>query len=411
MLDGLAFTSNLQSVPFPCDSQGKKDLEQLVKSCSGIITVTSLVDEVVHNHQTSLREAIDFANLHPDQNLTILMRPGTYHLTRTGSEENNNLTGDLDIGNRMGKLTILSPPGRAIQNNPDKLTGLSPDKPLVTIDATGLGDRVLDILGGDVTLIGLKLVGGSNVYYGGGIENQGNLTLMNVTISDCSAYDGGGIRNTGSLSLKKSTISDNTASNNGGGIVNNFSGSNMIENSIISGNKCSSYGGGILSEGGVLSLTDSTVSGNTAGGGGGGIMDNNSTVNLTHSKVVDNHANDGGGFQNYYGRVTLEDSTVSRNTAAGGGGGITNLGNSDYRGSMTLINSAISNNTASNNAGGIYNSASCILTVQDSIITYNIADSDNNGTGKGGGIFNAGLLTLLGMNTILNNQPDNIFPI
>ena len=50
-------------------------------SPSKIITVTSLIDEVKNNGitgNTSLREAINYANQHPAENITILMRPGTY---------------------------------------------------------------------------------------------------------------------------------------------------------------------------------------------------------------------------------------------------------------------------------------------------------------------------------------------
>ena len=58
---------------------------------------------------------------------------------------------------------------------------------------------------------------------------------------------------------------------------------------------------------GTLNLTYSTVSGNSAGGGGG--VYNRGTLNLTYSTVSGNGANVGGGVFNYYGTATLNNST------------------------------------------------------------------------------------------------------
>ncbi|MEC4868037.1 MAG: right-handed parallel beta-helix repeat-containing protein, partial [Jaaginema sp. PMC 1078.18] len=113
--------------------------------------------------------------------------------------------------------------------------------------------------------------------------------------------------------------------------------------------------GGIFSNG-ALTLTNSTVSGNQAAGSGGGIFSN--------------------------GALTLTNSTVSGNQAAGSGGGIFS------NGALTLTNSTVSGNSAANNGGGVWSYAGGTIT--NSTITNNIADSDANNTGDGGGIFRYG---------------------
>ena len=54
---------------------------------------------------------------------------------------------------------------------------------------------------------------------GGGIHNQGNLTLRNVVVKENQANaDGGGIRNDGTLTVESSVISNNKTEDDGGGI-------------------------------------------------------------------------------------------------------------------------------------------------------------------------------------------------
>ena len=100
-------------------------------------------------------------------------------------------------------------------------------------------------------------------------------------------------------------------------------------------------GGGILNTG-TLTLNNSTVSGNTADNDGGGIC-NEATLTLTNSTVSGNTATVGGGIFNFLGMAEVINSTVSGNTATLGGG-ITNTANAILR----LSNATVSNNTAAN---------------------------------------------------------------
>jgi hypothetical protein len=126
-----------------------------------------------------------------------------------------------------------------------------------------------------------------NVGEGGGIENQGKLTVTNSTISNNSVSSsdnsssgyGGGIYNspTGTFRLINSIVSNNSItssnssfSNSGGGIDNE--GSTSVNNSIISNNSVSggsSFGGGIDNTKGAITVMNSTISNNKAVGSAG----------------------------------------------------------------------------------------------------------------------------------------------
>ena len=107
-----------------------------------------------------------------------------------------------------------------------------------------------------------------------------------------------------------------------------------------------------------MTIADSTISGNIAAGssGDGGGIDNNSsgTLTITNSTISGNAAagssGDGGGIDNS-GTLTLTNSTVSGNLAsgsAGRGGGIAN-----QNGTANVTFTTISGNSATKGGGGI----------------------------------------------------------
>jgi hypothetical protein len=155
---------------------------------------------------------------------------------------------------------------------------------------------------------------GDGISQGGGIDNEGKLTVSNSILSGNKAVStngisfGGGIDNykTGILTVTSSTISNNTASstsNNGqgGGIYNH--GKLTVVNSTIFGNEATSdqgttFGGGIYNyKTGILTVTSSTISNNTASStsnnGQGGGIDNDGTLTLSTSIIAANNAQQG----------------------------------------------------------------------------------------------------------------------
>ncbi len=187
---------------------------------------------------------------------------------------------------------------------------------------------------------------------GGGIRNNGALTLTNSTVSGNIGSESGGIANSGTLTLTSSTVSGN-GGHESGGIAN--SGTLTLTNSTVSGNGAS-QGGGIANSG-TLTLTNSTVSGNSSYG---------ETL----------RAAAGGGIDNIAGTLTLTNSTVSGNSSYGAGGGIRN------NGALTLTNSTVSGNSASYGGAGIYNLGTLTLAntlVDGDCITEGDATTTNNG--------------------------------
>jgi len=133
----------------------------------------------------------------------------------------------------------------------------------------GNANPLIDIaLSATVTLSHLTLQHGSAAAAsGGGIYNDGTLTLDSCAVAHNSAgLNGGGIYSDGTLTLTNSTIADNTATS-GGGIFS--SGTLIIGNSTIAGNDASGagLGGGMyLTQGYILLLSD-LIAGNGAGTG------------------------------------------------------------------------------------------------------------------------------------------------
>jgi hypothetical protein len=151
---------------------------------------------------------------------------------------------------------------------------------------------------------------------GGGIINDGTLTVTNSTLSDNTAIEGGGIYNGGTLTVTNSTLSGNSASNQGGGIFNDVT--LTVANSTLSANNTSDGGGGVYNNG-TATVTNSTLSANSAAIGGGGGVYNNGPLTVTNSTISGNRAIFGGGIRTDGGTVTLTDTIVAGNTATDGG--------------------------------------------------------------------------------------------
>ena len=252
------------------------------------------------------------------------------------------------------------------------------------VDGSSLG-RVFHIAGSATAeLSGITIRNGLHTI-GGGIRNDGDLTLNSITIAASSVTQrGGGIFNEGgNLTLNDSTVSGNSAGITGGGIHN--IGTMTINNSEISGNS----GGGITNRygGSVLTINDSVISGNSAKHAAGisNQLDSIVTVNdTTISSSSTSYALGGAAIGNNAGGVfTINNSAITGNTAGAATSGISNSGE------MTVNNSTISGN----GARGIENAASGVLSVNNSTVANNASY----------GIYNSGNAATL-KNTIVANN-------
>ena len=187
-----------------------------------------------------------------------------------------------------------------------------------------------------------------------------NATFQNLTIRNGHANAGGGIRNDGSVTLTATILTGNVADTYGGAVVNAASATLTVQNgSILKGNSVTGNGGAIHSQG-TVTVTDSTIAGNTANSTsgsafGGGINMAGGSLTITRSTVSGNHvdapasANHGGGGIALGGGTTmgLDTSTISGNSTTGHGGGIS-AGSS----TTTITSSTISSNSAGSGSFG-----------------------------------------------------------
>src|SRR5262245_31616753 len=187
----------------------------------------------------------------------------------------------------------------------------------------------------------------------------------------------------GTTTIQNLTITNGQTSASGGGIY--VATAAVLKNVAVTANSAGAtqFGGGIEADlGSSLTLINSTVSGNSAGSSGGIDMFR-ASASLTNSTVIANHATrtpstdpDGcgfgppppdtvvyacaGGIWNYQGTLALINSTVSGNTAAYRGGGLTTyvrlFADGTPRSGLTVLSgtTTISSNTAGDDGGGIF---------------------------------------------------------
>ena len=203
------------------------------------------------------------------------------------------------------------------------------------------------------------------VHQGGGILNEGTLTLVRTTITaNRTTLEGGGIFNKGTLALWYSSVTANRAGLPGGGGIAITDGIVTIAHSTIAANGSVSGGGGIRIIRGTLYLLASTLTHNAADAGGG--LANSvdpclpeepcraeGTVIMTGSAITHNSSSvqPGGGIFNL-GTMEITNTTIAQNQHGaapcspersepllGGGNGIyTN-------GTLLLRNSTVADNT------------------------------------------------------------------
>lgn len=131
---------------------------------------------------------------------------------------------------------------------------------------------------------------------------------------------------------------------------------------------------------GDLTLNQATITGGNLADHGGGVYNCEGTVTINNSTISGNTATggcNGGGVYSTEGAVTINNSTISDNTAAGAGGGVANLtGDDEGTGTVTINNSTISDNDAAVAGGGVANLqmvGTAAVTISHSIVSGNTA--------------------------------------
>ena len=233
--------------------------------------------------------------------------------------------------------------GGLLVNKDLTIIGAGPDATLVRAVPRNLDESlsVIMVPGHRVEISGMTIEGG-RATWGGGIYNQGDLTLEDLVVKGNEAeIHGGGIFNLmgGTLVVSRTLVTGNVA-RHGGGIFNDAT--ITVKDSTVTGNSAIRGKGGGLhnSQGGVVALSNTSISGNSSRFGGGGIY-TRSELTLVNAVVMDNQAgSDGGGIFNWGARLRITNSTVAHNRAPSEGGGVHNIAS----GLMTLGNSIIAAN-------------------------------------------------------------------
>jgi hypothetical protein len=195
---------------------------------------------------------------------------------------------------------------------------------------TGGDYRIFTVSSGTTVVIsGLTISNGhASAFpaFGGGVFNQGTLTISDSMVTgNTSDSVGGGIFNSGfgngTLTLERSTVSGNQASGinaSGGGILND--GTLKVESSLVTLNTATLDGGGLYTSNQdrfTQVIKNTTVTNNQANRRGGGIVTdqvNGSTFTLASSTVASNTAPDGA---NLYGVGTTATNSIIANPQGG----------------------------------------------------------------------------------------------
>ena len=163
------------------------------------------------------------------------------------------------------------------------------------------------------------ITGGYTGNPGGGIVNNGTLTIEGGTITGNRAHYAGGIANgtgrnrTAELTINGGAVDGNTSIGEGGAGIVNYGVMTMNGGAVTNNTVVNSYynGGGIWTDH-LLTVTGGSVTGNTAGSGGngGGIYYYRGTLNLSGSPVITGNTASGRDNDLYFygsGTVTIAD--------------------------------------------------------------------------------------------------------
>ncbi len=291
-------------------------------------------------------------------------------------------------------------------DGPEMIDG--PGASIVTISGNN-AVGVFDVAQGvTATLSGLTISGGMNSQAGGAIYNDGTLTVTSSTFTNnSSGADGGAIADPGTLTLTDCTVMNNSAPF-GGGIDNE--GVLTVIGSAIEGNtanKSGGFGGGIDNDdGGMATLTSTNVEMNSAVFNGGGVFNaGSSALAINNSTFSANTATSGAGIYSESSTLTVTESTLSGNDAIGttshaGGGGVYNSG-----GTASITGSTLSGNLAAQAGGGIFANSGA-LTILDSTLSGNSAGLATPLVGAGGGLYEDGGTLKVADSTIAGNSAE-----
>ncbi len=275
--------------------------------------------------------------------VTTLADSGAGSLRAAITNANASVSGGAITFSVTGTINLLSALPALTQN----MTITGPGASSLAIDGGGAVQPFNVGSGTIVSISGVTIQHGlASGFGGGGILNQGGLTLSSCVVtsnlaSSVSELFGGGIFNVGTLTMNQCTVSNNTTAipgsggGAGGGLYN--SGPATITNSTFSANTAEGQGNGggnggaiFNSPAGTLTIVGSTITGNQVtassvalGGAGGAILDAGTLVVIATvpfraiAKPAHRLSTLGGGIAFFSpGTCTLTNTILAGNTDA-----------------------------------------------------------------------------------------------
>lgn len=364
-------------------------------SAASTIEVTHLVDDTSTTNGTcTLREAIRAANANaavdacPAGQSTvrdeILVVPGVHRINlASGANEDLSVTGDLDLRGAV------------------RIRGADARYSIIDGGAATAIDRLFHVhdVAEDVVIERVALRGGhaNDASKRGGIvwnleTGANDVELVEVEVSGGVAAVGGGVFNEGHLTVLRSRILDNrttvapgSAGNHGGGLASfGVSAALRIEDTEIRGNQAEEDGAGLWVATGSFVAYRSQLVDNVAGNAGGGLFASTNGFDVQYVAFERNRAAFGGGIA-MTDQGEIRRSLFAANEASVRGGGLHDVAGGFIRFSTFTANVAPL-------GAGVYADAN-----------QSLLDSDTIAANQGGGVYNQrGVFlenTLLAQNT------------
>ncbi|NER78777.1 MAG: hypothetical protein F6K42_04205, partial [Leptolyngbya sp. SIO1D8] len=239
--------------------------------------------------------------------------------------------------------------------------------------------------GSTITLAGTELAVTTSLTIDGDLNNDGTPDIT-VDANDSSRVFNVTDSNNGvaqSVIIDGLIVTGGNTTGNGGGISNRET--LLLSNSIVTGNAAGDNvvegGAGIYNRTATLTVENTTISSNTAFGYGGGIRNTNAAVLIVNNSTISNNTSfnatntfyRGGGIHTQSSSVFINNSAISGNTARLGGG----IQSTDS--DLTITNSTLSGNSSTSSGGGIYGRDNGFLKISNSTISGNSSGSDGGG--------------------------------
>ena len=351
----------------------------------------------------SLLDSIDQAGMSTGQ-LTLTGR----RFSTNGSTINLASAGGLTFNlNAVNTEAVTS--GDAVESAIASIGNVAGDRQITLRDGVYTFSNTVDV-NKDVDIVGtsragtvLNIDGNARLF---SVRPDSEVSLNNLTFGVTTARQGGGIFNQGTLSLNDVSALGNTAAE--GGAVQSETNSQLdISNSTFDNNAAFAGGGAIYAENSLLNISSSIFENNLAGGDGGGVLleDADSALTLENVRFENNRSDrNGGGVASLSGAVVQGTEAIfTGNSAVGSGGSLYieesivdfedsafNESSAAVGGAIALVNSEtllvqseIDGNEAITAGGGLYQ-VSGELSLEETAITNNEAGENGGGVAIGG---------------------------